>query len=163
MTALFPRPVLRRLARDVVAELRAAKQPMSTAELRRALGLPKLARRVGTVLRTFENADVVSRTYRYSGSVFTLLREPSHLEMAAPPREARPDFVPATVLRHEVAVVRGPCSRLTAQVRERDGDRWIALVHEIRVPGGPWRDRRAVNVGLDEIADVLEALERVSS
>ena len=164
MTApLFPRPVLRRLARDVVAELRAAKQPMSAADLRRALGLPKLARRVGTVLRTFENAAVVSRTYRSSGSVFALLRLPTREEMAAPPREDRPGFVPATVLRLEVAVDRGPYSRLSTQLRERDGDRWYSLVHEIRVPGGPWRSHRAFNVGLDEIADVLEALERASS
>ncbi len=160
--ALFPRPDLRRLARDVVAELRGAKQGLSREALRDALGLPTHARLVWQATRALEEAGVVLPYYRDPRRRYRLLREPSREEMSAPPREARPDFVPATVVRLEVAVARGPCSRLSTQLRERDGDRWIALVHEIRAPGGPWRSHRAFNVGLGEVADVLEALEAVA-
>jgi hypothetical protein len=160
--ALFPRPVLRRLARRVVAGLRAADPGgLTLPDLKTALGLPSRARLVGQVVRTLVEAGVLSRTYRCNGSLYRLLRQPTREEMAAPPREARP-IEPANVLQHEVAVKRSETSRLVVELRGRGGKRWIALVHEIRPPANDWHTRRTFNVAVGEVGLLVDALLEVA-
>jgi hypothetical protein len=159
---LFPRSDLRRLARDVVAELRSAgPKGLPLADLRAALGLPRRARLINDVARTLEAAGILSRTYRCAGSVFRYLRPPTREEMAAPPRVAAP-YVPATVLGNVVAVERSETSCITVELRERDGERWVAIVHEIRTLSGDWHPRRSFAVGLDEVDHLVDALVRVA-
>lgn len=159
---LFPRPNLRRLARDVVDELRAVgPKGMSLPDLKAARGLPSRARLVGQVARKLRDAEIVSSTYRSAGSVYRLLRQPTQAEMAAPPRDTR-QVDPANVLRHEVAVERSETSRLVVELRERDGERWIAIVHEIRPLVDDWHPRRTFNVAVDEVGLLVDALVEVA-
>ncbi len=120
--------------------------------------LPRRARRVGTVLRAFENASVVSRTYRYPGSVFTLIREPTREEMAAPPRADRLPTSSSRVLSRRVVSERSDTSPIAVTVQERDGSRYVALVHEIRPRDGDWHARRSVALAGDELGEAARAL-----
>lgn len=162
MTApLFPRPDRRRLARDVFREMRGAKGGMTTAQLRDALGLPRRARTVGIVVRVLEEAGILARKYHYLGSVFSILREPTREEMAAPPRPTRAAD-PCDILAAAIASERGPCSRLAVQVRERGDQRWVAVVHEIRAPEANWRTRKSLSFGTDELHDLIDALSAIA-
>ena len=64
--------------------------------------------------------------------------------MAAPPRADRPRANPSRVLFRRVVPARSETSRIAVLVQERDGSRYVALVHEIRPRGGDWRVRRSV-------------------